>query len=114
MNEEKFQLTLIPNPLKIEKMITSWGFANGYVGLPLDHPWAKTKDNYDLPPIVHGGVTWCDDHLPDTHSDSKHFWIGFDTRHWEDNPNTCTNMYCYIQLFSLYQQALDAYNNQHS
>lgn len=114
MNEEKFHLTIIPNPTRKHNTNILWGFANGYVGLPLDHPWSEKKDNYDLPVNVHGGVTWCDDHLPDTPPDGKHFWIGFDTRHYGDSRDTCPNMYCYIQTFSMYQQALDAYNNQPS
>jgi len=56
----------------------------GYVGVPLDHPWAK--EGRDYPPVdVHGGCTFASRQHPFTREEGA-FWIGFDCAHSFDAP----------------------------
>lgn len=60
----------------------SLGHWCGYVGVPLRHPlYGKHYDSADL--TVHGGLTWGDDHAPDSDIVGL-WWFGFDCAHAGD------------------------------
>jgi hypothetical protein len=48
-------------------------FANGYIEVPENHPWANTDYEYIENVDVHGGLTYSQDNI-----------IGFDTAHYGD------------------------------
>lgn len=66
----------------------------GYVGVALDHPWARAELGSDIPADIHGGVTYhagCDGdpqagicHIPEPGQPDHAFWIGFDCQHAYD------------------------------
>lgn len=59
------------------------GEANGYVGVPKDHPyWGKDYNSIEGV-SVHGGLTYGADHLPMNEPDG-YWWFGFDTAHSGD------------------------------
>lgn len=54
------------------------GTWNGYVAVPAGHPnYGQWDNNLD----VHGGVTYAEDHEPDTGKMSDWWWTGFDCGH---------------------------------
>ncbi len=55
------------------------GWGNGYVGLPLWHPYYKMEYEF-LPIDCHGGLTF-----GELDEDEDLWVIGFDTAHWGDN-----------------------------
>lgn len=56
------------------------GHLCGYVKIPKDHPW-HGKGYDDIETNVHGGLTFCGDHLFDGSDD---YWVGFDCAHSDD------------------------------
>jgi len=62
----------------VVRRVKDLGHLCGYVQLPEGHPWACL--GYDVPAVVHGGVTYSEI--------SEHFggghWIGFDCAHSGD------------------------------
>lgn len=56
--------------------VESCGVYNGYVSLPIDHPW-YVKYYDDLPVDVHGGLTY-------SRMEDGRWVIGFDTCHFGD------------------------------
>ena len=83
-----------------------YGWGNGYVGVPPDHPWYGKTDP-DV--IIHGGITYASSRPPGNEPDG-YWWVGFDTAHWRDNPNTCPKSYVEDQTNALYQQAYAVYD----
>lgn len=67
-----------------------FGWGNGYVVLPKDHPWYG-KDYDDIDCDVHGGLTFGEpaDKLTKweqiTKEDAGKWVIGFDTAHYQDS-----------------------------
>jgi len=56
----------------------------GYLGVPLDHPWAETEEDY--PNVdVHGGCTFTSRAHPISREEGL-FWVGFDCAHSFDAP----------------------------
>ena len=87
------------------------GFGNGYVGVPKGHPWFEVA--YDnIVCDVHGGLTYgCNEHpVLGMRSAGKDglWWIGFDTAHLGDTPETCPESYVNEEVEKLKQQAIDA------
>ena len=64
--------------------LTSTGHYCGYVCFPDDHPFAKCKDELEIPVSVHGGVTWYKATTPDGRQYKNKWWIGFDCAHSGD------------------------------
>ena len=76
----------------------------GYVGVPKGHP-AYTKHYDELDISVHGGLTFSDEGMdesheetlyykPRFHNDKRLWWIGFDCAHYQDYcPATHATMY---------------------
>lgn len=54
----------------------SKGYRNGYIGIPLDHPWVNDQSNIK----VHGGVT-------SNETSENRFWLGLDCSHITDLPD---------------------------
>jgi hypothetical protein len=85
------------------------GYANGYIGVPKEHPFfGKHYDDIhreyeDL--SVHGGLTYSEDHYPRQKPDG-YWWIGFDTSHYQDSMLTCPKEYVEKQIENLKQFAL--------
>jgi len=101
-NEMKIQTLLIPIDFS---HIIPHGYANGYIGLPKEHPWFnKHYDNIDVD--IHGGLTYSNDHPPKGEPDGL-WWTGFDTAHCYDNQVNCDETYCRNEVESLKQQALN-------
>jgi len=80
------------------------GWGNGYVGLPMWHPWFNI--DYDMIPVrVHGGLTfstmWDD-------GEEKLWIIGFDTGHYNDNMTNCSFEYVKQETFRLMKQCMEA------
>ncbi len=90
------------------------GYGCGYIGVPPEHPWfgkdySMTWD--ELSPNAHGGITWCNNHIPkqdDCKESSDIWWIGFDTCHSTDTIHNCSKEYCENEIESLKQQAINA------
>jgi hypothetical protein len=81
------------------------GYANGYVGVPKEHPWYgkhydEIESSYDI--SVHGGLTFAGK----LKEDSEDYWyVGFDTAHYRDNSHNCDKTYCENEVQSLKEQA---------
>jgi hypothetical protein len=82
---------------------TARGYANGYIGLPPEHPWFNV-DYPDIAANVHGGLTYSEKYLPNYEPDGL-WWLGFDTNHWGDTLQSCPKSYCEAQLNKLLAQA---------
>lgn len=89
-------------------MTLSVGWGNGYVGVPPDHPWYY-KDAESLDVVIHGGLTYAGPNAPYCQPDG-YWWVGFDTAHYMDSPNTCPKSYVEDQTNALYQQAYAVYD----
>ncbi len=98
------------NPILTHTIENTWldglcphGWGNGYVGVPKGHPWYGLE--YEkVPADVHGGLTFGSQHVkwdlpPDYH------WFGFDTCHWGDNADNCTEAYVKTETERLADQA---------
>jgi len=84
------------------------GWGNGYIGVPLGHPWhGKPYDNIDAD--IHGGLTYARDHAPNLPADG-YWWIGFDTLHCDDSLERWPKEAVEAETESLKQQALAAIN----
>jgi hypothetical protein len=84
----------------------SHGYANGYIGVPPEHPWYNQDYNH-IDADVHGGLTYSCYVLPNN-SGEGYWWLGFDTIHYGDNKFNCDKTYCEQQLEFLKQQAINA------
>lgn len=78
MNEYLFSIT--------EYKIT-YGWGNGYIGLPWWHPYYKIDFN-DIPIVCHGLLTFSQ-----LDEDEDLWIIGFDTSHLGDNKDYCSKEY---------------------
>lgn len=91
------------------------GYANGYVAVPPHHPlWGMHYDQVNELVSVHGGLTYSrpyneqlvsnaillsEDEVP---ADS---WIfGFDTMHFDDNLQNCSEAFCKAETINLVEQ----------
>ena len=91
------------------------GYANGYVAVPPHHPlWGMDYDRVNELVSVHGGLTYSgaynerlvsnaillsEDEVP---ADS---WIfGFDTMHFDDNLENCSEAFCKAETINLVEQ----------
>ena len=102
---------LIPgllNPRISEGLKFGWG--NGYVAVPPSHCLHGVDyldcDAVELPPIVHGGLTYA------RHGDGvnapKDWWVfGFDTCHWKDNLETWPKEAVEEETMSLFWQLFE-------
>jgi hypothetical protein len=80
------------------------GVANGYIGVPVDHPWFGV--DYDsINMDVHGGLTYATDHAPDREADGF-WWLGFDTMHPSDTIHNCNVAYVTAEVERMKEQAL--------
>ena len=88
--------------------LTPTGWGNGYVCIPKGHPlWGKHYDKIDV--TVHGGLTFSekasDLNWDEITEDMKDDWIiGFDTCHYDDNPDNCPKEYVEAQTRELVSQ----------
>jgi hypothetical protein len=85
------------------------GWGNGYIGVPPEHPRYGLDDMTPIIDVieVHGGITYGHSHAPGFEPDG-YWWIGFDTAHYQDNPERCPCEYVEAQTEQLKQQAIDA------
>lgn len=98
----------------------SYGWGNGYVGVPPDHPWHGKSYGHELLQdiSVHGGLTWASDYAPrpPTIDDPSprcspgYWWFGFDTAHLGDTEYSCPKSYVEAETERLYQQACVVYD----
>lgn len=99
---------LIPNgesPLALH----DFGYANGYVGVDIDHPFYELHYNDVFDKIsVHGGLTFSgriksptEDVNDDNWLDEDLWWFGFDTRHHSDRIDHITKDYCLNEVINL-------------
>lgn len=86
------------------------GEANGYVGLPPEHPWhGKSYDELNTVVDIHGGLTWSNNYLPANEKDPDGlWWIGFDTAHYQDNAKVWPWSRCLKETKRLRDQAYNA------
>ena len=99
---------LIPNllnPLITERLKLGWG--NGYVAIPPSHCLHGVDyldcDNVELPPKVHGGLTYA--RPGDGINAPKDWWVfGFDTCHWRDNLDNWSEEAVIEETMSLFWQ----------
>ena len=84
----------------------AYGYGNGYIGVPPEHPWFNRSYN-DIDVDVHGGLTYSDDHAPGLEPDG-YWWIGFDTNHYQDNKYNCDEAYVQNEVLALAEQAIRA------
>ena len=94
------------NGSKLDGLLASYigstGVYNGYVSLPLDHPWYG-KDYDDLPDVdVHGGLTYAN-------MENDRWVIGFDTCHLYDTAQYWTVEAVAAEAESLLKQAEAVY-----
>ena len=90
-----------------------FGWGNGYIGVPFDHPWYG-KDYDTLAVNVHGGLTYSGKDPP-AHSSTEnieegYWWFGFVTAHYNDTLTTCPKSYVEAEADRLYQQAYAVYD----
>lgn len=103
----------------------SYGWGNGYVLLPPNHPlYGKNYDDIDI--SAHGGLTFSDyfkdtrflkwienreidgDVTKENFKNFNNYWIiGFDTNHYDDNLHICTKKYVMDETESILEQCLD-------
>lgn len=96
-----FKAGIIENTwLKIPPELFKIGWGNGYVSLPVGHPWMRL--HYDNIPVdVHGGLTFKERIKGVT-------WIGFDTAHAYDNRRDQSREYVIKETLRLMAQAIKA------
>ena len=89
------------------------GHSNGYVGVPVGHPWYKV--DYDaIACDIHGGLTFAQHDEPtgkppeQDNTDESYWWVGFDVCHFGDNPKNWNLQRCRLELDSLIEQARKA------
>jgi hypothetical protein len=72
------------------------GQLNGYVCIPMEHPWYKKEFNDSEEPTVniHGGITFQDT------EENGEYWIGFDCAHFRDEMPYKS----YLSMKILYEQ----------
>lgn len=91
------------------------GWANGYVGVPTDHPWYEMSYDEIQMAItgldIHGGLTFSGDRPPQNDKVKGYWWVGFDTCHAEDNPKTCDKTFCKHEVNKLRDIAMEAYRD---
>jgi hypothetical protein len=105
--KDKIKKVLIERSIMELPLSLSGGYANGYVGMPPEHPWfGKYYTNLDV--SIHGGLTYSNPYLPNNIYDTTLWWIGFDTSHYGDTIITCNRTYCENELKSLYNQVVVA------
>ena len=107
------------------KSIFEYGWGNGYVLLPHNHPFYG-RDYNELNIDAHGGLTfgeyfsdtifleWVEDReiIGDVNKENfqkfdKYWMIGFDTNHFGDNENSCSKKYVSNETCSILEQSLD-------
>jgi len=106
--KDKIQSILIPNNWASDDI--TCGYANGYVGVPKGHPWFG-KGYDDIECSIHGGLTYAEDVAPRMEKDGL-WYVGFDTLHHGDSPQTCDEFYCRGVLEDLKNQAIKAINRE--
>ncbi len=110
--------------IKIETVMienNTGGFANCYIGLPKGHPWHKMhyediEERCSETSEVHGGLTYSEDRVPASEDEPKGlWWVGFDTKHDEDNKENCDREFCEQEIVKLVKIAMeDLARFQHS
>jgi hypothetical protein len=66
----------------LDRGLMSFGWGNGYIGLPKEHPWYGIE--YDeIECDIHGGLTYGCETLKGFDGEGF-WWIGFDTSHYCD------------------------------
>ncbi len=66
---------------KVEKYATFFRRRQAYVGIPLNHPWAKKRCEDINCGKAHGGLTWSDSKLCDEQTRDGMWFIGWDYNH---------------------------------
>lgn len=102
----------IVNSQLLMKGLLSFGWGNGYVGLPQGHPYYG-KDYSSIECEVHGGLTFAGPGealraLPLAIPD--YWWIGFDTSHYGDNPTDHSEQFVREETDRLRDQMVSVYN----
>lgn len=102
-----------------------WGWGNGYVIIPPDHPYYK-KHHTKIPVNVHGGLTYSQDiklckkssywtRVPEVANWEGEGWIvGFDTSHAYDNEETWSKENVEIETNKLKLQLVNLYNYENN
>jgi len=108
-------------------LIMEFGWGNGYILLPTNHPLYEVSYD-DMNTIsVHGGLTygrffdsdsflnWTEgleidgDVTKENYKKFNNYWIvGFDTSHYGDNKENCTKKYVTMQTEEFIEQFLDS------
>lgn len=102
-----------------------FGWGNGYILLPKEHPWYG-KDYDNIPVNIHGGLTfgekfnyeyfpkWIEDRNfygdinLDNYKEFNDYWIiGFDTAHSGDNSSNCSKSFVISETDNLLNQCLN-------
>lgn len=90
---------IVPNERWDGISITKGGY-NGYILVPVDHPWFG-KDYNEIEVDVHGGLTFAR-----AHPYIKDIWVlGFDTAHYGDDEDNWTFDTVLAETLSLRDQA---------
>ena len=101
----------VPNPL-------DYGWGNGYVIIPKDHPaFGKSYDDlYDID--VHGGLTYSQELTKERckafgidESNIGSWVVGFDTFHYGDDIETCSEQFVKSEVDNLRKQ-LEEYSSE--
>lgn len=100
----------------VPSLSANYGWGNGYVILPKEHPWyGKTYNN--IPVEIHGGLTYSnfieEENIVSLGLEDKDigmYMIGFDTAHYGDNPITWTKEAVQKEADKLLEQCIIAYN----
>jgi hypothetical protein len=79
----------------------SFGWGNGYVGIPSWHPWYG-MDYDNIPVRCHGGLTF------GQLDEDENLWvIGFDTCHFNDNEQNCNQDYVKCQCLMIVDRCMN-------
>lgn len=96
------------------------GYGCGYVIIPKDHPFVLYYQEWDQSDFildVHGGITYFSkvencSFIPSTIDSSKEDYIvGFDTFHYKDTLQNCSESMVLVETLFLKLQLLEIYNN---
>ena len=104
------------HPEEVRKYM-NFGWGNGYVKIPKEHPWYGEDYDYLQDVDVHGRLTYSDGcHvgfgiISQEEEDNKTYWIiGFDTNHSGDDPFSCSEEYVMYEAIKLSKLAEEAWN----
>lgn len=113
MNIKKF---VVENTYWLTRGFYSFGWGNGYVLVPKEHPFFRKLEG-DIDVSVHGGITYADEVTKETieriealgPEDEGMWMIGFDTVHSGDNLEKWPKEAVEEETNRLYEQVLEVF-----